>query len=364
MKERALSGIQLLTYSLVSLTLFFVIIKTASFILIPMAWSAFLAIALIPVCVRFEKLGLPKQVAAIISIVITSAIGVFIIYIFINQFIGLLDATPAIGEKLTNYLNEVQIAVEEAFGLQITEQNFSWDVSRMINTQMISQILKSSLQTVVMLGVVPVFIFFFIYYQDFFAEFLRRLEASSARRANLWIIDASGMIKNYLIGMLLVTVIVSIMATVVFYILGVKYFLFFALFVAVFNLIPYIGVFLSSLVSVVYVMLTTDSLLYPLLTLLLLWGIQLIENNLITPLVVGTKIKLNPLAVLVAIFLGGWAWGISGIVLFIPLMGVLKIIFDRQDHLKPFGYLLGNEIPVVTAKEGIGTKLKNWWRRK
>ncbi len=96
------------------------------------------------------------------------------------------------------------------------------------------------------------------------------------------------------------SIIVAIMTVMVFYALGVKSFLFFALFVAVFRLIPYIGVILSSAVLVFNVWLISDMIWYPLLTLLLLWGIQLIENNIITPIVIGTRIKLNPLAVIIA----------------------------------------------------------------
>jgi predicted PurR-regulated permease PerM len=121
------------------------------------------------------------------------------------------------------------------------------------------------------------------------------------------------------------------------------------------NLIPYVGVFISSLFAILYVLLTTDLLIYPVLTFLVLWGIQLLENNLITPLVVGSQVKVNALAVVLAILIGGWVWGISGMILFIPLVGVLKITLERNQELSAYGFLLGDEIKVSEKNE-------NYWK--
>jgi predicted PurR-regulated permease PerM len=155
--------------------------------------------------------------------------------------------------------------------------------------------------------------------------------------------------------MMFVTLIVSIMAGVLFYSIGIKFFLLFAVFIAVMNLIPYVGVLISSFLVVLYVLLTTDSVFYPLFTLVMLWIMQGVENNIITPFVVGTKVKVNALAVVIAILAGGALWGVSGMILFIPIVGVLKISLDRTPGLEPYGYLLGDNVPVLETKE-------NFWK--
>ncbi|WP_215225006.1 AI-2E family transporter [Echinicola shivajiensis] len=362
------SILQSISYFLITLTLIFVVLKIASFIFIPVAWSALLAIALVPVCDWLEEKGIPRQVAIISSILMTTLIAAVILFVLTNQLVGLLKSTPAIGNKLDQYVLNMQNALEQIFDIQISDDAFGMNLSSLINTQSISAVLMDSFQTIMTLGIMPVLVFFFIYYQEFFMEFLRQLQFNENKKnlfEGAWMVEASMLIKNYLIGLSLVTIIVFVMASIVFYFLGVKYFLFFALFVAIFNLIPYIGVFLSSLISVIYVLLTTDSLLYPVLTLLLLWGIQLIENNLITPMVVGMKIKLNPLAVILAIILGGWTWGISGVMLFIPMMGVLKIVFDHIEALSPYGYLLGNEMPAIQREKKFWAEVKRkFWSKK
>lgn len=96
----------------------------------------------------------------------------------------------------------------------------------------------------------------------------------------------------------------------------------------------------------------------------MLWGIQLIENNLITPLVVGAKVKVNVLAVLLAVLIGGAVWGISGMVLFIPMVGVLKITFDSIPSLQPYGYLLGDDFPKPKEGQSFIKNIKEKWLKK
>ena len=206
-----------------------------------------------------------------------------------------------------------------------------------------------------MVGIIPLYTFLLMYYKDFFVEFLIRLSSKNQGIVINWAQESGRIIQSYLAGMIRVTGIVAILAGIFFYLIGVKYFVLFAAFIAIMNLIPYVGVFISSIFAILYVFLTTDSLFYPIVTFGVLWGIQLLENNIITPLVVGSKVKVNALAVIVAILLGGWLWGISGMVLFIPLIGVLKITLERSAGLRPFAYLLGDEVPVSEESE-------NFWK--
>jgi predicted PurR-regulated permease PerM len=91
-----------------------------------------------------------------------------------------------------------------------------------------------------------------------------------------------------------------------------------------------------------------------------LWGIQLLENNLITPMVVGSKVKVNALAVLISILIGGWLWGISGMILFIPLVGILKITLEKSEQFKAFGFLLSDDVQVNEDSENFWKILRKW----
>ena len=229
------------------------------------------------------------------------------------------------------------------------------DLWAYFRSENLNETLFSTGKSLTLIGIIPLYTFLLLYYKDFFAEFLIRFSSKNKEAVIHWVSDSSKVIQSYLIGIIRVTAIVAILAGLFFYLIGVKFFILFAAFIAIMNLIPYVGVFISSLFAILYVFLTTDTLFYPLLTFATLWGIQLFENNVITPLVVGSKVKVNALAVIFAILIGGWLWGVSGMVLFIPLIGVLKITLERKDSLKPFGYLLSDDVTVTEASE-------NFWK--
>jgi predicted PurR-regulated permease PerM len=74
---------------------------------------------------------------------------------------------------------------------------------------------------------------------------------------------------------------------------------------------------------------------------------QFIDNHLLIPYIVSSKVRINALISIVGVLLGGAVWGFSGMFLSIPFIGILKIIFDRIPELKPWGKLLGDEIPTL-----------------
>ncbi len=72
---------------------------------------------------------------------------------------------------------------------------------------------------------------------------------------------------------------------------------------------------------------------------------QLIDNNFLVPKVVASKVKLNALVSIIAVFIGGALGGVMGMFLAIPMSAIIKVIFDRIEGLKPWGYLFGDDMP-------------------
>ena len=73
--------------------------------------------------------------------------------------------------------------------------------------------------------------------------------------------------------------------------------------------------------------------------------IQLIDNNYIVPKIVASKVKINALVSIIAVLAFGVLWGVPGMFVSIPLTAVAKLVFDRIDPLKPWGFLLGDTMP-------------------
>lgn len=339
---------------LIVLVLGAILLREGSFIFVPLVWGVFFAFALNPMSNWIEEKRIPRGIAIFLSILIVSLVAFGVLYLLLDQVIGLIGDIPEIGSafnlKLDNYISDIQSLI----GVEIISKELI-SFEKFLDFSRLNQTIFATGKSIALAGIIPLYIFLLMYYKDFFVEFLIRKSNDSNEKIINWAKDSGKVIQFYLTGILKVTVIVAILSGIFFYFIGVKYFLLFAVFIALMNLIPYVGVFLSSLFVILYVFLTTDLLIYPVLTFLVLWGIQLLENNLITPLVVGSQVKVNALAVVLAILIGGWVWGISGMVLFIPLVGVLKITLERNEELSAFGFLLGDEIPISEKNE-------NFWK--
>ena len=350
-----MSNLQKSAYFLVVIVFGAIILKEGAFILVPLVWGIFIAFALNPISHWLESKRIPRGVSIFLSILLVAILVTSIFYLLINQMIGLIREIPEIGQnleaKLHNYSDELNFILGDSWLDSINKSN----LLNMFPSQDFQSTLFETGKSLTLAAIIPFYSFLLIYYKDFFIEFLIRYAKEGKDEMISWVEKSGHVIQSYLVGMIRVTVIVAILSGLFFLSIGVKYFLLFAVFLALMNLIPYVGVIISSFFVLVYVFLTTDSLFYPLITGITLWAIQLLENNIITPLVVGSKVKVNALAVILAILLGGWLWGISGMILFIPLVGVLKITLGRSEGLSPFAYLLGDEVPVTEANE-------NFWK--
>jgi predicted PurR-regulated permease PerM len=127
-------------------------------------------------------------------------------------------------------------------------------------------------------------------------------------------------------------------------IIGIQSPVLFGVITALLNTIPYVGVLVANLLFAT-VALVTKSPTSALLVLALFGVVQFIDNNLIVPRVVGSKVKINALATIATVLIGGELCGIAGMFLAIPVTAVFKVICDRIEPLEPIGYLLGDEMP-------------------
>ncbi|WP_339904805.1 AI-2E family transporter [uncultured Cyclobacterium sp.] len=353
MSESKLHPLQFFAYALISIALFLYLMNIGAFILVPLVWGVFFAFALFP-----------RPFAIAISILFVTAIGAAIVYILINQMVLLLSDIPEMNALLQEKVNKYWAELQTTFGIdnylnREKLQAIEWFAGGNLN-----ETLFNTGKSITLIGIIPLYIFLLLYYRDFFVAFLLKVSSKKNEAILEWVGEAGKVIHAYLIGMVKVTFLVALLAGMYFYFFGIKYYLLFALFIAILNLIPYIGVAISSILVIFYVFLTSDTIFAPVLTLAVLWGIQLIENNIITPLVVGAKVKVNVLAVILAVLIGGAVWGISGMVLFIPMVGVLKITFDSTPSLQAYGYLLGDDFPKPKNGQSLIKQLKNKWLKK
>ncbi len=322
------------------------IMVQAQLILLPLAWALFISLLILPLTQWLETKKVPRPAAIIFVLVIVTVLIGLILYILSFQIVGLLRDAPTVTGKINNWILSLQEAGEKVFGVtnETIAQQISTSLSGIINSSlaMLQNSLFSAFQTITLITVIPLYIFFMLYYRDLFYEGFLGLAKSYRTKATVIISKVNKVVQQYMAGLMRVIVIIGVLFYITLTLLGINYALFFAVLLAVFSLVPYIGVIIASLAVILYTIATTDSLFYPVAVLVSLWIIQLVENNLITPYILGSQVRLNPMAALIAIFAGGSIWGISGMILFIPLLGALKVVFAEIDESKPVALLLGD----------------------
>lgn len=155
--------------------------------------------------------------------------------------------------------------------------------------------------------------------------------------------EVSNVANSYIAGVFLVVLILSICNTIALFTIGVEHALLFGIVAGILNIIPYLGSLAGSLIPVVYVLFTRDTLTYAIVVGLYFLLIQQIESYILTPNITGGKINVSPLFTILIVLFGNMVWGIAGMVLFIPLLGIAKVLFDHVPQLEAYSYLIAKK---------------------
>jgi len=135
-------------------------------------------------------------------------------------------------------------------------------------------------------------------------------------------------------------------------ILGVKYAILLGLVAGIFNIIPYLGISIALIISVLITFATAGAT-KALFVLFAYAGVHTIDGNILMPLIVGSKVKINALIAFIGIVIGEMLWGISGMFLCMPYLAMSKIIFQKVDGLHSWAILLGEEEKAPRKKKKL-----------
>jgi len=317
-------------------------------LLIPVFLAGFLAILLTPLCDILERKKIPRVISAIFSLLLGLLLIAGLIILVINQVVNFSTDLQDVGERLNNYIFELNLYISQQFGINLgleegLDQQLLIDFVQS-NSGNISGFVFSSLGSLSSIILLPVFVFFFLIYRDHLTFFILNLfETKNEKLIKKHIIELRQIIQNYVIGMFKVMAILAVLNTLVLYGLKIEHAVFFGLFAALLNIIPYLGPFLGAILPMIFAFLTKDSLIYPFLVLGAFTLIQTLESNFLTPKIVGSNVNLNPFITLIGLLLGAAIWGIIGMILIIPTLAVLRKIFELNKSTRPYAILLGEE---------------------
>ncbi|MDP4261306.1 MAG: AI-2E family transporter [Bacteroidota bacterium] len=308
---------------------------------IPMFYGLLIAIVLYPICKWLERHKWPRSMAITLGlsiVIILFAMLVTLLVLEINAFRGDL---PELRAKLEPSLQQWQLWIESNFNISIDAQNEWWKRTTSALSDNTGVMLKGTANTFFILFLVPVFTALFLYSRGSFVRFLEKMAGDKYGNPLHAILQSTvHTYFNFIKGMIMVYIIVGTLNSIGLLILGIKHAILFGFLTAIMTIIPYIGIFVSALLPISVAWLTKDSIWYPIGVVAVFAFVQYLEANVIFPRVVASQLQVSTWATLVAIIVGGILWGVSGMILFIPFVGILKIVTDNITEWKPLNILL------------------------
>lgn len=315
--------------------------------LVPLTFAAFLAALMSPVNSALEKAGLPNLLASALSTILVFIVVGGLSFLFFYQLKVFADDFPQIKTEVGQFLESMQQSLSSFTGLTPQEQkeimNKRSDTLLGGVEKQLTLALGSLVSASVKFLLVLIYLFLLLANRKRFVNFLLMyLPGRKKEKARILMRKTSKVAHHYLWGRVKVMGILAGMYIIAFLIFDVRYALLLTLFGALITIIPYIGPFISGLLPVLFVIVFGKSITEILVFSAIILVIQLIESYVLEPVIIGSEVQLSPLAVIIAIVIGGIVWGIAGMILFVPLFAIIKILADYTHSLRPVGYLLGN----------------------
>jgi predicted PurR-regulated permease PerM len=324
------------------------LIILAKDVLDPLIFGFLFAILLLPIANFFErKWRLHRSASSFLSIILLIGLIVGILYLVGSQISKLASDWPMLRKQVSQSIDDLSQWIETFFHINMDKQmDYVHSATSKImssGTDMIGTTVGAVSSLLLFYSFTIIFTFLMLFYRRLLLRFLiwAFREENSAIVFDV-VLNVQNILRKYILGLLLEMFIVACVACTAFWLIGIKYAVLLGLIVGLFNIIPYVGIF-TALVLSTLITFATGNVKDAISVALSVVGIHLVDSNFLLPTVVGSKVRLNALISFLGIVIGEMIWGLSGMFLSIPVIAILKIIFDRIESLKPWGFLLGSE---------------------
>ena len=349
------------TIFLVGFIALLAIMYIAKSIIIPIVFSLILAIVLHPVVNFFVRLKINRVIAITITLLITFFVIAAFGAVLFSQASRFSDSWPLLVEKFTTLLNQTITDAADYFDKdpQKIHEWIAKTQGELINTSTaaIGQTLVVLGNGLVILLLIPFYIFMILFYQPLLLESIQRLVGSDHQsKVKEIVTQIKTVIQHYLVGLAIEAGMMAIMNTAALLILGIEYAVILGILAALLNVIPYIGGIVAVALPMMVALVTKSTPWYAFYVIVAYYVIQLIDNNYIIPYIVASKVKINALFSIIVVLAGNVLWGIPGMFLSMPLLAIVKLMCDNIEPLKPWGFLLGDTMPSILKIKKISKK--------
>ncbi|MDF2436940.1 MAG: rane protein [Bacteroidota bacterium] len=352
--------------------LFFVVLSCAVLyfgkpILVPVTFSVFFAMLFTPLSNKLERFGIKRIFTSLLSLIIIVAIALGIGCLVFVEAKRLAEDFPAMEKKAELFMNKSQDYISAKLNVPEKKQD------ALINKQLRSflessgsffkDFLAGSVEIFASAVMVLIFTFLFLYQREKYETFFVRLMKDTPEKDAKKLIDnISTVAQSYLTGRVLSVIIFTILFSIGFLIIGLKSAFLLAFIAALLTIIPYVGSIIGGLFPFAVALVTSDSSNVAFGALAVVVIIQSIDNYFIEPYIIGGEVNISGFFTILILLAGGIIWGVAGMILFLPMLGVTKIIFDAVPELRVYGYLIGDQ-KKGKQSERLWKKVKGMFKK-
>lgn len=338
-----------LCFNLVSIALIFLAIYLGRNILLPLFFSILLALILSPITNWLIRKDMHRFLAILVPLVMGLLVITMLLYFLSLQIRLFFDDMPALVDRFNELIFLGQKWVNETFDIAFWQQDQMIDETTEKMKDSGPQVLQSTFTTLTSIIsyfiLFPIYTFLILYHKATIKKFIIEVFTTESDQAK--VVDAlqgsQTIILQYVTGLLIELTIVFSLNAAGFLIFGIEYPFFLALIAALLNIVPYIGMLVANIFCIVVTLISSENITDIFIVAAVLGGVQLIDNNILMPVVVGNKIRVNALAIIIGVMVGGALAGIPGMFLALPATALMKVIFERVDSLRPWATLLSDE---------------------
>ncbi len=308
-------------------------------IVLPIAFAAIFSVVLLPLANRIEERT--GRALSIVIVLLCTLIAVTLVSWFvISQLSNLVQSLPDLEDRFSVFVNSVSDSIDQELNITTHEQTQLLKDGLKDLSAYVGSLLLSTSYLAYFFVQLPIYIFLFLFYRDRFKDFILAMRPGSELK---WKDDIQVVVRGYISGLSLVVFIAGVLNSIGLLILGIEHAVFFGFLSGTLTMIPYIGITIGAALPTLMALVTKDSSWYAVGVVGIHAFVQFLEGNFITPKITGSRISVNALAAILALLVGGKIWGIAGMILAVPALGILKIILGYSSSLKSLIILLGDE---------------------
>lgn len=333
-------------------------------IIMPVLMAFFVSIMLLPVYRFLRKKKVPEILAIVLPILLVAIFLAVIVWFFSAQVSRLVADFPSIQKNVSMHLTSLSDWINQKTNFSTQEQvKFLKEQSNKLFTNagtMASGAAGSLGSVFVFFGLMPIYIYLFLFYKNLLLRFVFIwFQPSQHKKVEDVMKETEVIIKSYLIGLLIQIAYITVLLGGILMLIGIKHALLIGVIFAILNFIPYVGALVGNLIGVLLTLTSSQEIGPIFIVLGVIAFVQFLDNNILMPRIVGSKVRINAFAAILGVFIGGSLAGIPGMFLALPMIAVLKIIFDRANMFKQWGVLLGDERPLKSPMSFLRLRKKS-----